>query len=105
MITSEKFRGFRAEEAIDIISEIREAQQEDESLTTLITSTKEKDNLPTSVKKQFVKYSWEEDLLWYEGRIIIPEDKGIRLKLLELHHDSPIAGHQGQARTLELLSR
>jgi hypothetical protein len=35
----------------------------------------------------------------------VPEDKDVRLDLLKLHHDSPVAGHQGHARTLEFLSR
>ena len=105
MIEAEKFKGFRAEATIDIISEIKEAQQEDESLATLMASTQKKDELPPSVKKQFNRYTWEGDLLWYDGRIIVPEDKDIRLRLLEQDHDSPIAGHQGQARTLEVISR
>jgi hypothetical protein len=104
MLGAEKFNSFRADIAIDVISEIMEAQQEDESLAVLLNSTKEKENLPPSIRKQYIKYAWEENLLWYEGRIVVPEDKGIRLKLLEQHHDSPLVGHQGQARTLELLS-
>jgi hypothetical protein len=55
--------------------------------------------------KQFVKYEWKEDLLWYEERIFVPESKALRLELLEQYRDSPIAGHQGQTCTLELLSR
>lgn len=104
MIASERFQGFRAEPTIDIISEIKEAQTEDESLQTLIESTKKKEELPPSIKKQYRKYNWTENLLWYEGRIVVPENKDIRLKLLEHHHDTPVAGHQGQARTLEVLS-
>ncbi|QRW07063.1 Transposon Tf2-7 polyprotein [Ceratobasidium sp. AG-Ba] len=84
---------------------IRESISDDESLTTLIESTKKKEDLPPSIRKQYDKYEWKEDLLWYEGRIVIPENKEIRLAILEMHHDNPIAGHQGQARTLELISR
>ncbi|QRV73375.1 Retrotransposable element Tf2 protein [Ceratobasidium sp. AG-Ba] len=84
---------------------IRGGLSDDESLTTLIASTKKKEDLPPSIRKQYDKYEWKEDLLWYEGRIVIPENKEIRLAILEMHHDNPIAGHQGQARTLELISR
>jgi hypothetical protein len=35
----------------------------------------------------------------------VPEDKESRLAIMRVHHDSKIAGHQGQARTLELISR
>ncbi|QRV77026.1 Retrotransposable element Tf2 protein [Ceratobasidium sp. AG-Ba] len=84
---------------------IREGLSDDESLTTLIASTKKKEDLPPSIRKQYDKYEWKEDLLWYEGQIVIPENKEIRLAILEMHHDNPIAGHQGPVRTLELISR
>ncbi|QRV88083.1 Retrotransposable element Tf2 protein [Ceratobasidium sp. AG-Ba] len=105
MIAAEKFKGFKANIELDIISMIRESLLEDESLTTLISSTRNKEDLPPSIKKQYDKYEWKEDLLWYEGRIVIPENKEVKLAILEMHHDNPIAGHQGQARTLELISR
>ncbi|QRV96903.1 Retrotransposable element Tf2 protein [Ceratobasidium sp. AG-Ba] len=105
MIAAEKFKGFKANIELDIISMIRESLLEDESLTTLISSTQNKEDLPPSIKKQYDKYEWKEDLLWYEGRIVIPENKEVKLAILEMHHDNPIAGHQGQARTLELISR
>ncbi|QRW01159.1 Retrotransposable element Tf2 protein [Ceratobasidium sp. AG-Ba] len=105
MINAKRFKGFKANIEIDIISMIRESLSDDESLTTLIESTKKKEDLPPSIRKQYDKYEWKEDLLWYEGRIVIPENKEIRLAILEMHHDNPIAGHQGQARTLELISR
>jgi hypothetical protein len=100
MIAAERFIGFRAETELDLISAIQEGQSDDESLTTLIASTKGKEDLPPSVKKQYDKYEWKEGLLWYEGRIYVPDDREIKLRILEQHHDSPIAGHQGQARTL-----
>ena len=105
MLSPEIFKGFKANIFADIFSEIREAQSEDPSLDTLILMVKNIDDLPPSVRKQYNKYQWEDGLLHYEERIIVPERKDLRLELLEQHHDSPMAGHQGQARTLELLSR
>ncbi|QRV77124.1 Transposon Tf2-1 polyprotein [Ceratobasidium sp. AG-Ba] len=103
MINAERFKGFKANIEIDIISMIRESLSDDESLTTLIESTRKKEDLPPSIRKQYDKCEWKKDLLWYEGQI--PENKEIQLAILEMHHDNPIAGHQGQARTLELISR
>ncbi|QRW25134.1 Retrotransposable element Tf2 protein [Rhizoctonia solani] len=105
MIDPKHFLVMKAEVTTDIISQIREAQDEDESIQTLIATVKHKEELPPSVAKQFAKYQWKEELLWYEERIFVPDSKAIRLELLEQYHDSPIAGHQGQAHTLELLSR
>ena len=46
MIAAERFLGFRATDATDIITAIREAQEDDESMSTLISSTREKGTLP-----------------------------------------------------------
>ena len=43
--------------------------------------------------------------LWYQGKMYIPDYGPLRLRLLRDHHDSPVAGHPGRAKTLELLSR
>ncbi|QRV83882.1 Retrotransposable element Tf2 protein [Ceratobasidium sp. AG-Ba] len=64
MINAERFKGFKANIEIDIISMIRESLSDDESLTTLIGSTKKKEDLPPSIRKQYDKYEWKEDLLW-----------------------------------------
>ena len=35
----------------------------------------------------------------------VPKKEGLRTKLLQMHHDDPLAGHFGRARTEELLRR
>jgi len=44
-------------------------------------------------------------LLMYDGLIWIPDDDTLPLCILRDHHDVQAAGHLGQARTLELVSR
>jgi hypothetical protein len=46
-----------------------------------------------------------EELLWYNGRLYIPNDNELRLRLTLHDHDSKVAGHWGQAKTLELMTR
>jgi len=48
---------------------------------------------------------WKDDLLGYQGRIWIPNDKGIRRTLNAKHPHTPHAGHGGTAKTTQLLSR
>src|SRR5436305_10291448 len=52
-------------------------------------------------------YPWskQDGLLLYKNLIYVPHDDAIRLTLMRQHHDSPLAGHFGVTRTLELLSR
>lgn len=50
------------------------------------------------------KLHQEDNALWYDfNRLYIPES--LRIKAKELSHDSPLAGHWGTARTLELAQR
>jgi hypothetical protein len=46
-----------------------------------------------------------EGLLRRDESIYIPRDSAVIAELLRIHHDDPLAGHFGTARTLELLRR
>ena len=35
----------------------------------------------------------------------VPDDQALRLDIVKLHHDTPIAGHLGREKTLELVQR
>ena len=49
---------------------------------------------------------WEEQdgLLYYRGKLYIPDNKELRNKIIKLCHDTPTAGHLGKHATLELVS-
>jgi len=47
---------------------------------------------------------WKNGLLWYQGKIWIPNDEGIRTTLIAKHHGPPQAGHGGTAKTTKLIS-
>ncbi|QRW17502.1 Retrotransposable element Tf2 protein [Rhizoctonia solani] len=56
-------------------------------------------------KEKILDWELKEGLLWYQGKIFVPKDNTIRNLILESRHDALAAGHPGQARTLELISR
>ncbi|QRW24326.1 Retrotransposable element Tf2 protein [Rhizoctonia solani] len=56
-------------------------------------------------KEKVIDWELKEGLLWYQGKIFVPKDETIRNLILESRHDALAAGHPGQARTLELVSR
>src|SRR5205809_5832454 len=58
-------------------------------------------HLPTSSSPS---WSCKDGLLLYKGLIYIPESS-LRMDILREHHDAPLAGHCGIARTLELVTR
>jgi hypothetical protein len=76
---------------------IRDALYDDKSVQKILKSLEE----GVAVK------GWQLDngLLHYHGRIYVPNEPEIRKAVLESRHDNPAAGHPGQWRTLELLSR
>ena len=42
--------------------------------------------------------------LWYEGKIWVPEDEGLRTTIISRCHDDPLAGHGGIAKTTVLVT-
>src|SRR6266576_5150765 len=49
------------------------------------------------------EFETKEGTLLYDNRYVLPNDKPLKLKVLEANHDSKIAGHFGQYKTLERL--
>ncbi|KAF8747934.1 hypothetical protein RHS01_11152 [Rhizoctonia solani] len=105
MLPAEVFAN-TSEEELEIVTEIRSKLREDPSLEPIIQFlTEDADNAPPSIRKAYRDYDWEEDLLWYQGKLVVPDSEALKERLLREFHDSPLAGHPGQQRTLELLSR
>jgi len=50
-------------------------------------------------------FQWKDGLLWYQGKIWIPNDEGIRTTLIAKHHENRRAGHGGMAKTTALIKR
>ena len=50
------------------------------------------------------KWALEQGLVLYRGKVYISKDAKLRMEIIKLHHDSPVAGHSGQWKTLELIS-
>ncbi|QRW20573.1 Retrotransposable element Tf2 protein [Rhizoctonia solani] len=105
MLPSEVFAN-TSEAELEIVTEIRNRLREDPSLEPIIQFlTEDADNAPPSIWKAYRDYDWEEDLLWYCGKLVVPDSEPLKEQLLREFHNSPLAGHPGQQRTLKLISR
>jgi hypothetical protein len=69
------------------------------------TSKLIRDGAQRSTKITLADCKLREDRLFFQNRLVLPESDELRLKLLRSVHDAPIGGHQGRARTLDLLQR
>jgi RNase H-like domain found in reverse transcriptase/Reverse transcriptase (RNA-dependent DNA polymerase)/Integrase zinc binding domain/Ty3 transposon capsid-like protein/Chromo (CHRromatin Organisation MOdifier) domain len=63
--------------------------------------------LPRTLKldKLLQYYSLVNGKLYFKEKTYIPDDKKIKYEILKYFHDSPTAGHFGQHKTYELVSR
>jgi hypothetical protein len=89
----------------EIQAQIERSLDQDESLSKILDHVRNESTAPASIKRAFKDYEMEAGLLFYQGRILVPDAGDLREELLRVYHDSPMAGHPGRQRTLELLSR
>src|SRR6202022_2139467 len=54
---------------------------------------------------QIKRFSIEDEFLLHHGHIYIPDFEPIKTEILRQAHDGLIAGHFGQAKTYEVVSR
>jgi RNase H-like domain found in reverse transcriptase/Reverse transcriptase (RNA-dependent DNA polymerase)/Integrase zinc binding domain/Chromo (CHRromatin Organisation MOdifier) domain len=60
---------------------------------------------PAEVNDLLSSYSMVDGLVLFKQVVFIPDDNSIKLTILRQNHDSSAAGHFGQDKTLELISR
>ena len=44
-------------------------------------------------------------IMYKKGKVYVPKDEKLRAEIIRLHHDTPIGGHGGQWKTVELVTR
>ncbi|MBW0578687.1 hypothetical protein O181_118402 [Austropuccinia psidii MF-1] len=87
-----------------------------ESFSNLIESIREKlwqDSQYRSILQELGKGKSVQDYsvdsssqrLLFKDLVVVPNDPTIQLSILQKHHDSPLAGHPGQEKTLTLVKR
>jgi len=50
---------------------------------------------------------WREEngLMLKKGKVYVPKDEELRTEIIWLHYDTPVRGHGGQWKTVELVTR
>ncbi|QRW24436.1 Retrotransposable element Tf2 protein [Rhizoctonia solani] len=89
----------------ELQQQIEASLDQDKSLEEILQFLQNKSKAPPSIKCAFKDYEMEAGLLFYQGRIVVPDVGTLRTDLLRIFHNSPLAGHPGRQRTLELVSR
>jgi len=88
----------------DIVAEVRtkvKAGVMEDSVTKMVAGLK--DSKSNNVRG--VEWNLRDGLIYYRDRIYVPNDKELRRRIVEQHHDTKVAGHPGRWKTHELVSR
>ena len=85
----------------EIVKRIKEARDKDEEVIKVVEEMK-KAGVKTLRDEE---WQIEEGLVLKEGRVYVLKDKKLRVEIIRLHHDTPIAGHGGQWKMVELVTR
>ena len=70
---------------------IKEARDKDEEVIKVVEEMK-KAGVKTLRNEE---WQIEEGLVLKEGKVYIPKDKKLRVEIIQLYHNTPIAGHRG----------
>ena len=86
---------------INIIEKIKKAKGKDEEIVRVIEKMK-KVEIRTLKGKE---WQLEGDLVLKERKVYVPKDEELRVEIIQLHHDVPVARHGGKWKTTELVMR
>jgi len=86
---------------VDIVEKIKKTRSKDEKVVRVVEEMKK-----AKVKVlQGDEWQIEGDLVLKEEKIYVPKDGELRVEIIQLHHDVPVAGHEGRWKTTELVTR
>jgi transposase InsO family protein len=89
----------------NILREVRRSLKDDVQEESVAKAARElrKDKSRGTIKS--TEWSESDGLLMFHGKIYVPNDRDLRCRIVEQHHNTRIARHAGRFKTLELISR
>jgi len=89
------------EDEEDIIEKTKKSEAKDDEVIKAMEEIKK-----TGVKVlRNEEWQIEKNLVLKEGKVYALRDEKLRLEIIQLHHNMPIAGHRKQWKTVELITR
>jgi len=88
-------------EGVDLLKKVRESKAKDDEVIKAVEEMKR------AGVKMLRDEEWREEdgLMLKKGKVYVPKDEGLRTEIIRLHHDTPVGGHGGQWKTVELVTR
>jgi len=88
----------------DILREIRQGNWEGNQEEPVTKAARELQQAPSKTVHS-MEWSEDEGLLWFRGKIYVLQNTDLQRQVVSLYYDMKVAGHPGQLKTLELVSR
>jgi hypothetical protein len=111
LLRPELFRPREPDQAVHVLTEtprtvheIINAEYENDSFIQEVIQLL-RSGIRRSKKISLSDCEFRENRLYYRSRLVIPDNDELKVKLLRHVHDSPMGGHPGRAKTLEVLQR
>jgi len=86
---------------VDIVEKIKKARSKNEEVVRAVEKMKK-----ARVKVlRGEKWKIEKDLVLKKGKVYVPKDEELRMEIIQLNHDTPVARYRERWKTMELVAR
>jgi len=85
----------------DLVKRIKESEAREDEVVKAVEEMKKAG--VRSLRGE--EWKIEEGLILWNGKVYVPKDPKLRTEIIRLHHDTPVGGHGGQWKTVELVTR
>jgi len=88
-------------DGVDLLEEVRKSKIKDDEVVMAVEEMKR------AGIKMLRNEEWREvdSVMYKEGKVYVPKDNRLRAEIIRLHHDTPVGGHGGQWKTVELVTQ
>ena len=88
-------------EEVDLLEKIRQLRVRDDEVVKAVEKMKQ------AGVKMLRDEEWREvdGIMYKEEKVYVPKDDILRAEIIRLHHNTPVEGHGGQWKTVELVTR
>jgi hypothetical protein len=86
-----------------ILTKIRKSTERDSDVAKALETLQ--GGTPQKLKRGLEDWNTEDGLVLFRGKVHVPPDEELRKEVTRLHHNTLEAGHPGEQKTLELVTR
>ena len=86
---------------VDLLEEVRKSKVRDDEVVKAVEEMKK------AGVKMLRDEEWKEadGIMYKEGKVYVLKDNKLRAEIIRLHHDTPVGGHGGQWKMVELVTQ